>query len=310
MHDQNTNVDSREKKAVIIASCLGWGSGIESAEEGPMNLLEAGLADRLQAESIILKADPPIKNGRLSYEETERCILEHATRVSNAVSNTIVEGKFPVVIGGDHTTAIGLYSGISRAAGQVGIVWIDTHPDLNTPDTTPSGNMHGMPLAGILGKGSQAMLKATEDCSTIDTHVAMVGVRSVDAGEQRWLDEGNINCMKMSQVRDRGLDVCLSDAIDTANQAESGYGLTIDLDAIDPTQAPFVATAVDGGINAEELAFVLKSLPHSDRLLGMEVTEFTPRDAQDSQPGCDLVTSLVNAVWNHAMSNNNLEEKL
>ena len=154
-----------------------------------------------------------------------------------------------------------------------------------------------MVMAGVLGRGSDAMVQATQDCKTIDSHVAMIGVRSVDSGEQRWLDEGNINCMKMSQVRDRGLDVCLTDAVNTANCAEAGYGLTIDLDVIDPTQGPFVATAVDGGVNAEELSFVLKSLPRPERLLGMEVTEFTPRNEQDAQPACNLVATLVNAVW-------------
>ncbi len=302
MHDQNAINGFQEKKITIIASCLGWGSGVESAEQGPLDLLNAGLADRLQAEVTVLNVIPSMNDGALPPAEIESCIVKHTSLVSDAVCAAISDGKFPVVIGGDHTTAIGLYSGMARACGQVGVVWMDTHPDLNTPETTPSGNMHGMVLAGVLGRGSEAMVHATQDCKTIDTHVAMVGVRSIDSGEQRWLDEGNINCMKMSQVRDRGLDVCLADAVDTANQAESGYGLTIDLDVIDPTQAPYVATAVDGGINAEELAFVLKSLPRSERLLGMEVTEFTPRNEQDAQPACNLVAKLVNAVWKHAVN--------
>jgi arginase len=302
MHDQNAINGSQEKKITIIASCIGWGSGVASAEQGPLDLLNAGLADRLQAEVTVLKAIPSMNDGALPPAEIESCIVKHTSLVSDAVCAAISDGKFPVVIGGDHTTAIGLYSGMARACGQVGVVWMDTHPDLNTPETTPSGNVHGMVLAGVLGRGSEAMVHATQDCKTIDTHVAMVGVRSIDSGEQRWLDEGNINCMKMSQVRDRGLDVCLADAVDTANQAESGYGLTIDLDVIDPTQAPYVATAVDGGINAEELAFVLKSIPRPERLLGMEVTEFTPRNEQDAQPACNLVATLVNAVWKHAVN--------
>ena len=302
MHDQNPTKGSPEKKITIIASCLGWGSGVESAERGPQDLLDAGLADRLHAEVTVLQAIPSMKEGTLLPAEIESCIVKHALLVSDAVCAAIKGGKFPVVIGGDHTTALGLYSGLARACGQVGVVWLDTHPDLNTPKTTPSGNLHGMVLAGVLGRGSDAMLQATKECKTIDSHVAMIGVRAVDSGEQRWLDEGNINCMKMSQVRNQGLDVCLADAVDTANQAESGYGLTIDLDVIDPTQAPYVATAVDGGIDAEELAFVLKSIPHPERLLGMEVTEFTPRNEQDAQPACNLVATLVNAVWKHAVN--------
>ena len=309
MVDQNTTNSSPDRQISIIASCIGWGSRVESAERGPMDLLEAGLAERLQASVTVIAATPSMKDGPQAPAEIESNIVQHAAKVSDAVVAAISDGDFPVVIGGDHTTAIGLYSGLARASGQVGIVWIDTHTDLNTPETSPSGNMHGMVLAGVLGRGSEAMVRATEDCKTIDSHVAMVGIRSVDSGEQRWLDEGNINCIRMSQVRDRGLDVCLADAVNTANQAEAGYGLTIDLDVIDPTQAPFVATAVDGGLDSKNLAQALGTLPKTDRLLGMEVTEFTPRNEQDAQPACDIVVSLVNAVWKYAMHEQDSESK-
>ena len=124
-----------------------------SAEQGPLDLLNAGLADRLQAEVTVLKAIPSMNEGALPPAEIESCIVKHTSLVSDAVCTAIEDGKFPVVIGGDHTTAIGLYSGLARACGQVGVVWMDTHPDLNTPETTPSGNMHGMVLAGVLGRG-------------------------------------------------------------------------------------------------------------------------------------------------------------
>ena len=129
---------------------------------------------------------------------------------------------------------------------------MDTHPDLNTPETSPSGNIHGMVLAGLLGRGSELMLATTAACQTQQEHVAMVGVREIDPGEQAWLDEGKINCMTMEDVRGRGLATCTRAAVDTANQAEAGFGLTIDLDAIDPSQAPFVATPVDSGLDVDE----------------------------------------------------------
>jgi arginase len=203
---------------------------------------------------------------------------------------------FPVVIGGDHTSAIGFHTGLARAFGETGIVWVDTHPDLNTHETSPSGNIHGMVLAGLLGRGSKKMLEATSDCQTREEHVAMVGIRSIDEGEQNWLDNGTIDCMTMTNVVNDGLATCLLRAIGTANQADAGFGLTIDLDVIDPSQAPFVATPVDGGIDAVELAQSLVDLPRKDRLLGMEIVEFTPRKECDAKIACDLVTSLITAV--------------
>jgi arginase len=173
---------------------------------------------------------------------------------------------------------------------------VDTHPDLNTIETSPSGNIHGMVLAGLLGRGSEAMLQTTNACQTLDAHVAMVGVRSADEGEQRWLDEGKIHCMTMDVVREQGLETCMSNAIQTANKATAGYGLTIDIDALDPKDAPFVATPVADGLDTTDLITALASIEDSQRLLGMEVVEFTPHQDSDTAVACDLIYSLVTAV--------------
>ena len=291
-------VTNQSQKIAIIAAEIGWGSGLEAAERGSELLLQAGLGERLQAKVARIKAEPPMANGPLDGEALEIAIMDHASRVSDAVLDAVQKGMFPVVIGGDHTSALGFHTGLARAFGETGIVWIDTHPDLNTFKTSPSGNIHGMPLAGLLGRGSERMIKMTKLCQTREEHVAMVGIRSIDAGEQQWLDEGVINCLTMDMVNERGLPICMLNAIGTANQADAGYGLTIDIDAIDPTQAPFVATPVENGIDAKELANTLFELPRKDRLLGMEVVEFTPRDGEtsDAEVACELIVSLVTAV--------------
>ena len=268
---------NQPKPIAIIAASIGWGSGFHSAERGPSLLFEAGLADRLQANVIDIQAEPSMADGPLDQCATEQAIMRHASRVSDAVFQAIQEGMFPVVIGGDHTSALGFYSGLARAHGQTGIIWVDTHPDLNTPETSPSGNIHGMVLAGLLGRGSAAMVKTTESCQTRDEHVAMIGIRAADEGEQRWLDEGKIHCMTMDTVRERGLETCMNDAIDTANNAASGFGLTIDIDVLDPEVAPFVATPIENGLEIAELSAALATISNSPRLLGLEVVEFTPR---------------------------------
>jgi len=286
------------QKIAIIAAEIGWGSGFAAAERGPELLLGAGLADRLDATVTRIASVPSMAEGELATSEIEKVIMKHTLQISDAVLGAVQNGMFPVVIGGDHTSALGFHTGLARAYGETGIVWVDTHPDLNTPETSPSGNIHGMVLAGLLGRGSELMLATTATCQTRQEHVAMVGVREIDPGEQNWLNEGKINCMTMEDVRGRGLATCMRGAVDTANQAEAGFGLTIDIDVIDPSQAPFVATPVNGGLTVEELAKALSDLPHKDRLLGMEVVEFTPRDSEpnDVQNACELIVSFVSAV--------------
>jgi len=286
------------QKIAIIAAEIGWGSGFATAEQGPELLLGAGLAARLDATVTRIKSQPSMAQGKLSQVETEQAIMDHAKRVSDAVLDAVQNRFFPVVIGGDHTSALGFHTGLARAHGETGIIWVDTHPDLNTPETSPSGNIHGMVLAGLLGRGSELMLATTAACQTQQEHVAMVGVREIDPGEQAWLNEGKINCMTMDEVRELGLATCMRAAVDTANQGESGFGLTIDIDVIDPSQAPFVATPVNGGLTVEELAKALYDLPHKDRLLGMEVVEFTPRDNEinDAKIACELIVSFALSV--------------
>jgi arginase len=288
---------TQNRKITLIAASIGWGSGLEAAEIGPKLLLEAGLAERVQAEKVIdILAIPQMADTQLEGDEIEQAIMEHARRVSDAVHTAIQEGCFPVVIGGDHTSALGFHSGLARSYGELGIIWVDTHPDLNTPETSPSGNIHGMVLAGLLGRGSDAMLQTTHECQTREEQVAMVGIRTLDSGEQKWLDEGKIHCMQMEDVHSLGLATCVCDAVETANKARAGYGLSIDIDVLDPTEAPFVATPVDGGVHTFELVKALTNLPHRDRLRGIEVIEFTPRNDDDAEAGCEIISSLINAT--------------
>jgi arginase len=284
------------KQIAIISASIGWGSMHEAAERGPALLFKQGLAERIGASIVDIKAIPAMAEGALDYDETEKAIMDHASRVSDAVCSAIHDGFFPVVVGGDHTSALGFHSGLGRAFGETGIVWVDTHPDLNTKETSPSGHMHGMVLAGLLGKGSTRMLETTSACQTQEAHVAMVGTRDIDAGEQRRIDEGNITCMTMDMVHKHGLGQCMHDAVAIANNAKAGYGLSIDIDVIDPSQAPFVATPVADGLDAVELALELSRLPHHERLLGMEVVEFTPRNDNDAEMACNLIASLITAV--------------
>jgi len=298
----NPSTTSRPRKIAIIASSIGWGSGLESAERGPALLLNEGLAQRVQAEKVIeITAIPRMSEATLESDAIEQVIMDHAQGVAEAVVDVIEAGYFPVIIGGDHTSALGFHTGLALAYGEAGIVYVDTHPDLNTPETSPSGNIHGMVLAGLLGRGSELMCETTSACKTREEHVAMVGVRDIDEGEQRWLDEGKIKCMKMKDVHERGLETCMNDAVNIANQASAGFGLTIDIDVLDPSVAPFVATPVKGGVFVDDLVSAIATISHSSKLLGVEVIEFTPRNDEDAVQACDIIAALINAITSVAV---------
>ena len=162
----------RAHKIAIISAEIGWGSTFASAEYGPGQLLDAGLAEHLHATVTRIQAIPSMQDGPLSAEETEKAIMAHAKRVSDAVLEAIQQGMFPVVIGGDHTSALGFHSGLARAHGKTGIIWVDTHPDLNIAETSISGHIHGMVLGGLLGRGSErACLKCNQSHAKRVTHM-------------------------------------------------------------------------------------------------------------------------------------------
>ena len=286
----------QSKPIALITAEIGWGSMKPSAEIAPQALLNAGLAERLDARVYRVPCSSKMSEVSPSYEETELIIVKHILNVKAAVIQAIQDGYFPVIIGGDHTSAVGFHAGLASVYGSLGIIWIDTHPDLNTLETSPSGHIHGMPLAALLKRGSDVMLNAGKECKTRDNQVAMIGTRDIDDGELTWLNEGNINCMTMDFVRRNGLKSAMNQAVTTATTGTNGFGLTIDIDVLDPVDAPFVATPVDGGIRLEELASELCEMPMRDKMMGLEVTEYTPRSSDDDKAACELVYKLITAA--------------
>jgi len=286
----------QSKPIALITAEIGWGSMKPAAEIAPQALLDAGLAERLDAKVYQVRCSPKMSEASPSYEETERIIVNHILKVKATVVQAIQDGYFPVIIGGDHTSAVGFHAGLATVYGELGIIWVDTHPDLNTLETSPTGHIHGMPLATLLKRGSEPMLDAGRECQTQDSQVAMIGTRDIDAGELAWLNEGKINCMTMDFVRRNGLKSAIEQAVTTATTDTNGFGLTIDIDVLDPVDAPFVATPVDGGIMLEELATELCEMPMRHKMRGLEVTEYTPRNSDDDEAACELVYTLITAA--------------
>ena len=290
-----TAANGSERPIALIAAGIGWGAALAACERGPAAVLERGLVNSLEEQGVsvasVTSVDAEPLMGGEQPADVEAVIMAHAAGVAGAVASAVSNGQFPVTIGGDHTTAIGHYAGLSAACGPLGVIWVDAHPDLNTPETSPSGNIHGMVLSGVLGQGSPAMRAATAVCEISSERVTIVGARSIDAGEQAFIDEHGVRCVMQDEVASGGLAAAIEEAVTRAGDA---FGLTVDLDVIDPSQAPFVSTPVADGIELDDLLDALRTMPHRDRLCGLEVTEIA--DDGDMAVARDMVAAIIAAV--------------
>jgi len=214
---------------------------------------------------------PP--SGRAKYlDATEQVCRDLADDVAQAVA----DGYVPLVLGGDHSIAIGTVNGVARDQ-DVGIVWFDAHGDFNTPATTPSGNVHGMSVAALLGRGSFAD-QDWADAGVDPANVAIVGLRDVDGDEGRALRESEVSTFTMNDVDQRGLPEVTRDALAIASNGTDGVHVSLDMDFLDPTEAPGVGTPVRGGASYREghTAMEIVSRTVGSDLASLELVEVNP----------------------------------
>lgn len=208
-------------------------------------------------------------------------IVDVCARIADRVERSLEVGRFPLVLGGDHAQAVGTISGISRfyrkKGKRVGVVWVDAHTDMNTPDTSPSGNIHGMPLAALLGYGPKALLDLCAGDPALDPRdVAIIGARDVDSMEVALVKETGVRVYTMSELDGRGTAECVREAFARATYATGGTHLSFDLDGVDPNDAPGVGTPVPGGLSVRESHLICEQAASSGKLLGMEMVELNP----------------------------------
>ena len=294
------------RQVALIGSAIGWGSSKLAGEDGPAVLRDWGLAARLAAAGVaadwaeMLAAEPSVAAHKIDRPtDALPFIGAHVRRLADAVLAWTWRDRLPVAIGGDHTTAIGHYAGLVRAVprgGKLGIVWIDAHPDLNTPETSPSMAYHGMALAALLGHGDPNLAPPALRWGRIrPANVALIGSRSLDDGERHFIEANGMRVFSVDDVRKRGLVQVLAEAVATATDGTMGYGLTIDLDAIDPEDAPGVAVPEPGGLMVDDVISALAGLRDDTRLVGVEISEYHPPADQDHRTA-DVVARLLTAA--------------
>ncbi|MBX6723812.1 MAG: arginase [Dactylosporangium sp.] len=213
--------------------------------------------------------------GHLKYLDE---IAAACGELAEVVARSLREGRLPLVLGGDHSIAIGTLAGHALAGSEVGVVWIDAHSDFNTGETSPSGNIHGMPLAASVGLGDERLVNIGAPGPHVDAaHVAMVGIRSVDPEERELLLGSRVTVLTMADVDEMGLAACIRRAIAVASEdGRREIHVSFDLDAIDPAVAPGVGTPVPGGLSYREAHLALEILAEAGIVRSWEFVEVNP----------------------------------
>jgi arginase len=207
-------------------------------------------------------------------------LAELAARVGDEVARTLAAGDFPVVVGGDHSCAMGTWRGVARALagrGPLGLLWIDAHMDSHIPETSTSHAVHGMPLAALLGRGQPARA-ASDDKQPVlhPEHVCLLAVRSYEEEESALLDHLHVRVISQDEVRERGIRDTLAEALARVTAGTAGFGISLDLDAIDPGEAPGVGSPEPAGLGARKLLAALTPLLADPRLMALEIAEYNP----------------------------------
>jgi len=282
-----------------VASCLG--ARDQRCDFGPQ-LVQRALEKRLADSGIAAQwrgTFHPQSEPGVAHDAYVQ-VAELSARLAHTVTTAISQHQRFAVIGGDHSCAIGTWSGAAvarRKHGPIGLIWIDAHMDSHTPQTSHSGTIHGMPLACLLGHGDPRLVGVSDALPKLQpAHVALIGVRSYEPEEQQLLSSLGVRIFDMHAIRRDGLEQIMRTALGIARAAPGGYGISIDLDAIDPVDAPGVGSPEPGGIPAQALLNSLALARHDPVLLGVEIAELNPfRDRADktTQLTIDLLSAML-----------------
>jgi arginase len=270
-------------KAVIIGAPLDLGAGRRGVDMGPSAIRYAGLEERLSALDVdcIDRGNVATAVAEATSEHDQRArflpaIRGTCERIAELVGAALDDGRIPIVLGGDHSIALGTLGGLASRRGPGAVLWFDAHGDLNTPETTPSGNVHGMPLAAALGRGGPGFESAAWTLPALERErVAVIGVRDLDPGERALIRELGLAVHTMSDVDRRGIEAVVSEALERAAGAAFVH-ISLDMDGLDPEVAPGVGTAVRGGLTYREAHLAMELVADAGLLSCLEIVEVNP----------------------------------
>jgi len=272
----------------VIGAPLDLGAGRRGVDMGPSAIRVARLHERLRGLGYVIEdlgnveVDQP--ESRPVGSETSRYLEEITTtcsRLMKQVEKALDANKFPLILGGDHSVAVGTVAGVARhfrkKKQKIGLIWVDAHADMNTPETSPSGNVHGMPLACSIGMGPSCLAQLGGFGPKVQArNVALVGIRDVDQLEKPHVKESGVRAFTMREIDELGLRTVMGEAIRIASDGTAGFHVSFDMDSVDPDEAPGVGTPVRGGITYREAHLALELVCDSGRMRGLEIVEVNP----------------------------------
>jgi arginase len=272
----------------VLGVPMDLGSGRRGVDMGPSAIRIAGVAERLKelGHKVVDEGDVVIKNmEELKVGDPRARYLTEIARASTIIARKVDRimslGHFPLLLGGDHSIAVGTLSGIGafshRQGKKPGVLWIDAHGDINTPETSPSGNIHGMPLAALLGFGATELIEIGGAFPKVDpSNVVLVGIRSLDAGEKKRLKDTGVQVHTMSDIDRHGVDRVMKKALARVTDGTDYVHVSFDLDAVDPTVAPGVGTPVKGGLDYREAHLIMEVIADAGIMTSLEMVEVNP----------------------------------
>jgi arginase len=288
----------------VIGVPLDLGQSRRGVDMGPSAVRVAGLEARLEAIGHIVEdagnvavALPEQKKEGAAHAKYLKEITATCTNSADLVLKTLEAGKVPLVLGGDHSVAAGTVSGVAkyfrRKNQKIGLIWIDAHTDMNTPETSPSGNVHGMPLAAIMGLGPAELGNIYEFSPKVNPeNCVLVGIRDVDNFEKENIRKAGVEVFTMRDIDERGMRVVMEDALAMAGRGTAGYHVSLDMDWIDPEDAPGVGTPVWGGATYREAHLAMEIIADHGRMLSFEIVEVNPVIDEHNQTA-DLAVELA-----------------
>ncbi|MGM7703532.1 arginase [Pseudalkalibacillus sp. Hm43] len=272
------------KNIGILGVPMDLGQMRRGVDMGPSAMRYAGLIERLENLGYEVEDHGDVEipqREKVASTETNlknlQGVIEASTRLAEGVDKIIQDGHFPLVLGGDHSIAIGTLAGVSKHYDNLGVIWYDAHGDLNTGDTSPSGNIHGMPLAVSLGIGHEKLKDIGGYGPKIKPeNIVIIGARSLDEGERVLIREKGIKVFTMHEIDRMGMPKVMEEAIEYVSKNTDGVHLSLDLDGLDPAEAPGVGTPVLGGISYRESHLAMEMLEEAKIITSAEFVEVNP----------------------------------
>ncbi len=285
----------------LIGAACGVGSPDARCADGPKRLRARLMArGKLRGSLIWLKTITARIAKKESKKVAPRTLVPFARQLARTVRSSVARGARFIVVGGDHSSAVGTWNGARagmKKRGALGLIWIDAHMDAHTPQTSPSGRLHGMPLAALLGFGDASLTRLGfgRGPALLPQHLCLIGARSFEPAEAELLKRLGVRVYSMEDVRARGMAMVMEEAVAHVQSGTSGFGVSIDLDAIDPRDAPAVTTPVAEGLSGGDVVAALRATVDNPRFLGLEIAEFNPDGDRDGRTAA-LMEQMIDAV--------------